>query len=85
MGKQKQSVAGLEIQKTMYKILVMSSFEKKERFLGEFYLRLNEKNKYWLLGSLGCGLFLEKWGWERLPLRAHRPHTHACFWLLEGC
>lgn len=43
MGKQKQSVAGLEIQKSMYKILVMSSFEKQERFLGEFYLRLNEK------------------------------------------
>lgn len=67
----------LEMPKTIYSILFMSSFEKKERFLGEFYLRLNEKKKIkdWLQGSLGCGLFLEKWDWERLPLRAHRPHT----------
>lgn len=67
----------LEMQKTVCSVLFMSSFEKKERFLGEFYLRLNEKKKInnWLQGSLGCGLFLEKWDWERLPLRAHRPHT----------
>lgn len=67
----------LEMQKTVYSILFMSSFEKKERFLGEFYLRLNEKKKIknWLQGSLGCGLFLEKWDWERLLLRAHGPHT----------
>lgn len=35
----------------------MSSFEKKERFLGKFYIRLGEKKKkkkHWLLGSLGC-------------------------------
>lgn len=65
------------MQKTVYSILFMSSFEKKERFLGEFYLRLNEKKKIknWLQGSLGCGLFLEKWDWERLLLRAHGPHT----------
>lgn len=69
-------MAGLEKQ-TIYNILLMSSFEKKERFLGKFYLRLSEKNKHWLLGSLGCGLFLEKRNWERLPLRTHRPHSPA--------
>lgn len=66
------------MQKTIYNILFMSSFEEKKRFLGEFYLRLNEKKIInWLLGSLGCGLFLEKWDWERLPFRAHRPHTRV--------
>lgn len=35
-------MAGLEVQ-TVYNILFMSSFEKKERFLGKFYLRLNIK------------------------------------------
>lgn len=69
------------MQKTIYNILFMSSFEEKERFLGEFYLRLNEKNKNknWLLGSLGCGLFLEKWDWERLPGRSeHTGLTLVC-------
>lgn len=72
-------MAGLELQKTVYNILFMPSFEKKERFLDEFSLRLNNKiiNKHWLLGSLGCGLFLEERGWGRLPRRAHRPRTHA--------
>lgn len=75
-GGGRRFMAGLEMQ-TVYNILFMSSFEKKERFLGKFYLRLNEKNKHWLLGSLGCGLFLEKWDWERLSLRAPRPHSPA--------
>lgn len=35
----------LEMQKTVYSFLFMSSFEEKESFLGEFYLRLNEKKK----------------------------------------
>lgn len=34
-------MAGLEKQ-TIHNILLMSSFEKKERFLGKFYLRLSE-------------------------------------------
>lgn len=67
-------MAGLEMQ-TDYDILFMSSSEKKERVLGKFYLRLNEKNKHWLLGSLGCGLVLEKWEGEGLPPQAHRPHS----------
>lgn len=41
----------LEMPKTVYSILFMSSFEKKERFLGEFYLRLNEKKKNKRLAS----------------------------------
>lgn len=36
---------------------------------------MRKKIKNWLQGSLGCGLFLEKWDWERLLLRAHGPHT----------
>lgn len=37
-------MTGLGMQKTIYDILFMSSFEEKERALGEFYLRLNENN-----------------------------------------
>lgn len=73
------------MQKTVYSILFMSSFEKKESFLGEFYLRLNEKKiKNWLQGSLGCGLFLEKWI-GRGCRSEHTGLTLLCFWLLEGC
>lgn len=41
-GRGRKFMAGLEMQ-TVYDILFMSSFEKKERVLGKFYLRLNEK------------------------------------------
>lgn len=75
-------MAGLEMQ-TVYDILFMSSFEKKERVLGKFYLRLNEKNKHWLLGSLGCGLFLES-GRGKGCHSEHTGLTHLRFWLLEG-
>lgn len=73
-------MAGLEMQ-PVYNVLFMSSFEKKVRFLGKFYLRLNEKTKHWLLGSLGRGLLVEKWGWERLPQSTRASHPHS--WPLE--